>query len=254
VSATVSLVQAQKVYRLIAERQKAKAEKDLPVVPERVGPRKYELLKQGKLLEAGFNDVTAAVGSFLTYSALKHLLDPEKIAADFEASALHANWPKTAEIEWPEDWIEKWRRLGKSELDKAIARARVLIEKKLNREKAEPEIDPATWTQHLTPLSIWKIDPPVEIVEGIIVRDAITVLAGLFESYKSMFALELMSAIRQNRLAFDHFKVFSQPEVLQLCLDMSPAGFYKYASFFGLHQDEGFRGIDPHSPVGTWTT
>lgn len=133
-SATVPLIQARKVYALIAARQvKVKAEKQPSVVPERVGPRKYELLKEGKLREAGFDDVTAAVGSFLTYSALKHLLDREKIAADFEASPLHANWPASADIPWPEDWTEKWRRLGKSELDKAIDRARALMEKQKNR-------------------------------------------------------------------------------------------------------------------------
>jgi hypothetical protein len=188
------------------------------------------LLMNGKIVEAGFSDPTGDSDADLRLCGI--------LAKRFNGNR------ELIEQMWLGSGLKREKTLRADYRQRTIDEALKNFQAKT---VAEPEIDPATWDQHFTLLSTWKIDPPVEIVEGIIVRDAITVLAGLFESYKSMFALEIMSAIRQNRLAFDHFKVFSQPNVLHLCLDMSPAGFYKYASFFGLHQNEGFRGIDPHS-------
>jgi putative DNA primase/helicase len=102
-----------------------------------VNNKKYQLLKEGKIEEAGFEDVSAAVQSFLTYSAYYNLLETPKIDADFRASALHRDWRPLGRTS---DWCEKWARLGPSEIAKAIETAKGWIER--DRTKAKKKLQP----------------------------------------------------------------------------------------------------------------
>src|SRR5581483_11973715 len=111
--------------------------------------------------------------------------------------------------------------------------------------KPEPEaIDPETWAEEFPLLGSYReIPKPTPIVQDLLLQSCIHVFAGLFESYKTMAALEIVSAVRQQRPAFDHFPVHSAPEVLYLCPDMSPSLFFEYAAQFGLAEDSGVRVI-----------
>jgi hypothetical protein len=114
------------------------------------------------------------------------------------------------------------------------------------------EEDPEDWSETFTPLGSWEVEPFTEIVKDILVLGGVHVWAGLFESYKSMAALELSSAILQGRPAFDHFPVaekFVGSEILYLCLDMPHGIFLSYASNFGLPSDPRFVANDPKKPV-----
>lgn len=79
-----------------------------------------------------------------------------------------------------------------------------------------------------TPLSDWDVEPMREIVDELLIEGGIHVFAGLFESYKSMFALELSASLLAGRPVAGHFE--SHPEnvdgVVYLCLDIKIL-FYK---------------------------
>jgi putative DNA primase/helicase len=91
-----------------------------------VSGKKYQLLREGKIQEAGFEDVSAAVQSFLTYSAYYNNCDTEKIDADFRASELHKDWRPFGKMS---DWVEKWTRRASEEMEKACAAAKVWIDR-----------------------------------------------------------------------------------------------------------------------------
>lgn len=106
------------------------AQQNNPAGARQAQAQKYALLKEGDLKAAGFDDVSAAVQSFLTYSAYYHLLDKAKIDADFKSSKLHVDWRQHGRTS---DWTEKWARLGPQEIDKACEQARAWIERDRSR-------------------------------------------------------------------------------------------------------------------------
>jgi hypothetical protein len=87
-------------------------------------------LKEGKIEAAGFTDPSAAVQSFLTYSAYYHVCDREAVEADFKSSGLYHDFGPGHG-----NWVEKWERLCHSELDKACEHARQWIRGQLRGKK-----------------------------------------------------------------------------------------------------------------------
>jgi len=100
-----------------------------------------------------------------------------------------------------------------------------------------------------TPLSSWDVAPMREIVDDLLIEGGIHVFAGLFESYKSMAALELAASLLAGRPAFGHFE--THPEnvdgVVYLCLDMPHGLFLTYAKNFGLDKEPRFQASGPSS-------
>jgi hypothetical protein len=100
-----------------------------------------------------------------------------------------------------------------------------------------------------TPLGEWDVEPVREIVDELLLEGGIHVFAGLFESYKSMFALELSAALLAGRPVAGHFE--SHPEavegVVYLCLDMPHGLFLSYARNFGLDREPRFQASGPNA-------
>ena len=119
----------------------------------------------------------------------------------------------------------------------------------LGEPKFIKERGPDDWKQQFTALGEWNIPEVEEIAKDLLIKGGTHAFAGLFESYKSMFAMELCSAIRTGRPVADHFPVYSTHEVIYLCPDMPPSLFKKYAAYFGLDRDPGFRGERPDTDV-----
>src|SRR6185437_6686263 len=89
------------------------------------------------------------------------------------------------------------------------------------------------------PLCEVKIEPCVEIVKDLLIKDGVHIFAGMFESYKTMAAIELSSAILERRPAFEHFPVSSSHPVLYLCPDMGAGLFLEYQKPFDLAKHGG---------------
>jgi hypothetical protein len=93
--------------------------------------------------------------------------------------------------------------------------------------------------------SEWQVEEPKEIVKDLLIEDGVHVFAGLFESMKTMASYELAAAVIEGRPAFGFFPVFARYPVVHLCLDMSPKLQLKYLSYFGLHRNPEFKGLNP---------
>ena len=109
-----------------------------------------------------------------------------------------------------------------------------------------------TAEQMFTNPKSWDLPELKPLVEGFFLWDCVHCFAGLFESFKTMAALELMSAIREKRKAFDYFEVClagDPPEILYLCPDMPHSLFRKYVKNFGIYGDPGFRALDPKCDI-----
>ena len=101
------------------------------IAPGTVLNPKYLALKAGNIEAAGISDPSAAVQSFLTYSAYYHVCDPKAVEADFKSSGLYRDFGPGHG-----NWIEKWERLRESELHKACEHARRWISERLRGKKA----------------------------------------------------------------------------------------------------------------------
>jgi putative DNA primase/helicase len=132
--------EVQKVFAAVEKRRASQAGKKTKTEQATDSSRvnnnkKYALLKAGDIEAAGFEDVSAAVQSFLTYSAYYHLLDVEKVDADFRGSALYKDWRPFGRSS---DWIEKWERLGPAEIAKACEKAKEWIERDRSKSTKRP--------------------------------------------------------------------------------------------------------------------
>lgn len=110
-------------------------------------------------------------------------------------------------------------------------------------------IDPDNWEEAFPKVGDCELPKPEKIVDELLLKGCIHVWAGMFESFKTMAAIELCAAIIDNRPAFDHFKVITQYPVLYLCPDMSPELFQEYITPFGLMGGKDFRWQSPNSEV-----
>jgi hypothetical protein len=110
-------------------------------------------------------------------------------------------------------------------------------------------IEPDNWEEVFPKVGECKLPAKEVIVDELLLKGCIHVWAGMFESFKTMAAIELSSAILDNRSAFDHFKVNQQYPVLYLCPDMSPELFQEYITPFGLMGGKEFRWQSPDSEV-----
>ena len=110
-------------------------------------------------------------------------------------------------------------------------------------------VDPDSWPELFLALNAWNVKPVVQIVEDLLIETGVHVWAGMFEAYKTMFAIEMCSAILESRPVAGYFPVFSSVDILYLCPDMSPGLFADYAKPFKLssHGDR-FRGLHPDVP------
>jgi hypothetical protein len=116
--------------------------------------------------------------------------------------------------------------------------------------KARPEYgEPEPTGPIFTPLSDWDVEPFSELVEDLLVEGGVHVFAGLFESYKSMFALELSAGLLAGRPVASHFEVTDAGRavdgVIYLCLDMPHGIFLSYARNFGLDKEPRFQASGP---------
>jgi hypothetical protein len=107
------------------------------IAPGTVLNPKYLALKAGNIEAAGIPDPSAAVQSFLTYSAYHHVCDPKAIEADFKSSGLYRDFGPGHG-----NWVEKWERLRDSELHKACEQARRWISERLRGKKVPEEPSP----------------------------------------------------------------------------------------------------------------
>jgi hypothetical protein len=123
----------------------------------------------------------------------------------------------------------------------------------LRTPEASVAITPDAWEKLFPPMTdpIWDDVEFKVFVEELLIESGIHVAAGLFESYKTMGVLALVSAVRQpGKKAFEHFAVKGKPcEVIWCNYDMPPALLKKYTTFFGLHKDKGFRPSKPKGDV-----
>jgi len=125
-----------------------------------------------------------------------------------------------------------------------------------NPPKQQPVVvDPNAWPELFPTLAEWKVEPARELVKDLLIRDGVHVFAGLFESYKTIGAIELSAALLDRRPAFDYFPLvggdefLSKIEILYLCPDMPPSLFLEYAAPFGLKRNPRFRGLNPVGDV-----
>ena len=94
--------------------------------------------------------------------------------------------------------------------------------------------DPDNWEDEFPAMGEVDIPQLEIIVDDLIVKGSIHVFAGRFETYKTMFLIELCSSILDGRPVSNQFKVLHRYPVLFLEEDMSPEQFYDYAAPFNL--------------------
>jgi len=99
--------------------------------------------------------------------------------------------------------------------------------------------DVDNWENEFPALSDCEFEPPQVIVDDLLIKGNIHVIAGRFEAFKTMGLVELASAILDERPAFDYFAVRQRHPVMFLCADMSPELFDQYAAPFNLRKHGG---------------
>lgn len=107
------------------------------------------------------------------------------------------------------------------------------------------EGDPENWEDDFPVMGECELPQPEPIVDGLLLKGTINVIAGRFETYKTMALVELCSAVLTGRPVFDHFKVLQRYPFLFLEQDMSPELFQEYARPFGLMEHKDFRWQKP---------
>jgi AAA domain len=106
------------------------------------------------------------------------------------------------------------------------------------------------WEIEFPPLQDTVKKPQEIIVDDLLIKGGIHVLAGRFETYKTMALIELCDAVLSKRPAFDHFKVHASYPILFLEEDMSFELFDEYCEPFGLRtHGERFRVKKPKSDI-----
>lgn len=114
----------------------------------------------------------------------------------------------------------------------------------------EGDVDPENWEDEFPALAECEFEPPEVIVDDLLIKGNIHVVAGRFEAYKTMGLIELADAILSERPAFDHFKVQHRYPIMFLCADMSPELFSDYAAPFNLRKHgNDFRVKKPNGSI-----
>lgn len=140
--------------------------------------------------------------------------------------------------------LERWKQAGNQNLptEKEVRHA---VSDALG---VEDVIDPDNWREAFPKVGECELAKPEAIVDELLLEGCIHVWAGMFESYKTIAAIELCTAILDKRPAFDYFTVKQQHPITFLCPDMSPELFQDYARPFGLLSKD-CRWQDPKSEV-----
>lgn len=100
----------------------------------------------------------------------------------------------------------------------------------------EREGGAGSWENEIIPLADCKLEPQEVIVDDLLIKGNIHVIAGRFEAYKTMALLEWSSAILDERPVHDHFAVRRRYPIVYLCADMSPELLAEYAGLFNLQK------------------
>jgi hypothetical protein len=114
----------------------------------------------------------------------------------------------------------------------------------------EREVEGENWETEIIPLADCKLEPQEVIVDDLLIKGNIHVVAGRFEAYKTMALLEWSSAILDERPVHDHFKVLRRYPIIYLCADMSPELLAEYAGLFNLQKHgKDFRVRKPKGEI-----
>jgi len=127
-----------------------------------------------------YPDLSPMVQSLLTLLAIKHVLDPVKVEEEFKRSAIYNET----------HWKEKWERLGKGEIEKAIQFARENIQKR-NERKSEMtvvSID-APWDNEM------KTKPLVYMWDPVLPLGKLVHFAGRSSEGKSPVTIDLIARL-----------------------------------------------------------
>lgn len=98
------------------------------------------------------------------------------------------------------------------------------------------EGDEENWQNEFPALKDCQFEQPEVIVDDLLLAGNIHVIAGRFETYKTMALLELASAILDQRPVFDHFAVKKHYPIVFLEADMSGVLLNSYAGLFNLQK------------------
>lgn len=247
---TLTKTETAEVFKRVRQGKSVKTPTPSTSVP---APQKLQRLLDGDISAAGTEDYSAAVHECLVQLAVQTLCDPAEMKRLFEDSPLCKGWKEK------DGKTSKWPRRREEELEKACVKGRERLRKQL---PARPQ-EPKDWREVLPAMTddCWVNLPQSEmLVEELALVHGVHILAGLFESYKTMAALALSAAFLASPdlsgkpvRVFDGlgkgFEVKRRAEVIFLCPDMSPELFKEYASQFGLDRSPGFRAIRPQCDV-----
>jgi hypothetical protein len=100
----------------------------------------------------------------------------------------------------------------------------------------EREAGSRNWEDEIIPLADCNVEPQEIVVNDLLIKGNIHVIAGRFETYKTMALLEWSSAILDERPVHDHFKVNRRYPIVYMCADMSPEQLAEYAGLFNLQK------------------
>lgn len=151
---------------------------------------RMQKLMAGDFQGAGFNDISQAVMSLLTHLAVKHLLNKEKIEADFKASGLYKDFRPLGR---QSNWIEKWERMREEHLEKAIEYGRENLAKQLKPKTQE--LDPDSWREGCKSKGQLTTELPRFLLGGLIPEKALTFITAPSYNCKTWFALQCAHAI-----------------------------------------------------------
>jgi hypothetical protein len=198
---------------------------------------KKRLLIEGKIEEAGFADVSAAVQSLLTILAVEHLLDRVKMEDEFKRSELYKDWRPLGRSS---NWIEKWERLRNDELDNAVTNAREILEKQRARTKADYLNDGSDWREGCKSFGQLMTKMPTYLIGGLVPEKALTLITAPSFNWKTWIALMLGKAISQGNGVWS----FPGPPEVVPCIyhvpEMNEALIRDYMNTLGMTDSENF--------------
>ncbi len=140
-----------------------------------------------------------------------------------------------------------------SYIDKAIKAGKLPKEKLLALyDRTDEKLEPKNLIVAATHDSWKEVKQKEVMIQDILLRGGQHVFAGLFETYKTMFALALSNVLLTNpSLAFSErglglkVNMVEPVEVVFLCPDMDASLFRSYAAQFGLMSKPGFYTLNP---------
>jgi hypothetical protein len=202
--------------------------------PRQTEDDQLSLLMSGRIVEAGFADSTGdSDADFRLCCILARRLNGD-------AKLIEQMWLSSPE----QKKLLQRKHNEKDYVSRTIDKVLAGFKPKASQEVFDPEVEFPALSDCEYP------DPPKEIVKELLRRSCIHVWAGMFESYKTMAAIELCDALLSERPVFDEFQVMERHPCLYLCVDMSGELFDEYAKPFNLRKHgKDFRVKKPKGDV-----